>query len=250
MGEESYFRVLDVISVERAREWWLHIPSDLSNSNRSGRRYRDVFEESGEVNTIGAEIWSSVVDYLPTCYEDHSLIGRSHRVRFIRDTVSEDSVPFPKHLDEIEDPYPLEKFSRYEVTAQLTILIYLNTGFLGGNASFYLGDAKPREVTPASGRVVIFDRRILHCAEPLRPNTASPCDKFLVKLCALYGAERLLPNQNISTDFTPSALLSQLRTFTEAADAKSKVRSIVCISTQTNFSVSLPLLEICRCEAL
>jgi hypothetical protein len=247
--EESYFRVLDLIPEEMVREWSLHLPLEQLIPSNGRRVYRDIFEEeSGQNNTIGEEIWSSVVDYLPTCYLDNPLIGRSHRVRFIRDTVSDDPVPFPKHLDEVESPYPQEKFSHYEVTAQLTILIYLNKGFVGGRALFYLNDTEPREVIPAPGRVVIFDRRILHCAEPLLSSaSASSCrDKLLVKCCALYGRERLPADRTPVAD-PASAIRSLIQTFTESKDADAKVGTYFSKPSIHSFTHRL---EACCCEDL
>lgn len=207
------------------------------------RIYHEVYEDCDSLMTndpsIGSQIWEEVMNHLPVSYLDNSLIGRSHRVRFIRE-LSQNSIAFPKHFDEIEAPYPLERFSCYEITSQLTILIYLNEGFVGGTAQFYLNDKEYREVIPKPGRMVVFDRRILHCALPLIPqphqsssqpsSSSGHCDKYFLKCCALYGRRRPeLSSIGVPTDRSlldeTSHLIELLGIFEKNSDVESKVCS-------------------------
>lgn len=218
--EDFYFQVYDVIPAEIVEKWLIYLPAD--NSLLNPRVYNEVYDDdtlpySGE--SVGSEIWSFLQDLLPVCYGDNMLIGRSHRVRFIRE-LCQNSMTFPKHYDEMETPYPLERYSRYEMTAQLTILIYLNHGFDGGDAHFYVNNQEYRVVKPQAGRFVIFDRRILHCAEPLKSKNS---DKLFLKLCALYGHDRAVISPLSESSGSCSNIQILLKSFKEANQIEAKV---------------------------
>jgi hypothetical protein len=233
MAKDLFFEIYDVIAEDLVKIWVRYIPPN--NSLSTPRVYHEVYEDNESQTTnaeteqqpfsVGSQIWLEVMKYLPVSYLDSSLLGRSHRVRFIRE-LSQNSILFPKHYDEQEVPYPLERFAHYEITAQLTILIYLNEGFVGGTARFYLDENEYREVVPKPGRVVIFDRRILHCALPLNPSFV-PCDKCFLKCCALYGRRKSeLPSAghlSVSIFDETSQLIDRLRIFKETSDPESKV---------------------------
>jgi hypothetical protein len=243
-AEDLFFKIYDVISHDLVKIWVEYVPP--CNSISTPRMYHEVYEENvteiteEEQPSVGSQIWSEVMTYLPVSYLDSSLIGRSHRVRFIRES-SQNSIAFPRHFDELEAPFPLEKFSDYDITAQLTILIYLNEGFAGGNAHYYLNDHEYQEVVPKTGRLVIFDRRILHCAQPLEPLPSSYLspfslhrDKYFLKCCALYGrrkepeissGSRLSGRIARSIFDEYSQLVELLRIFKKHSDAEVKVCS-------------------------
>ena len=202
MNNNHFFQIIDGIRENKIQKWLKYLPN--SSSLYSSRSFNDVLEieeeidgeidnnnkEEEEEESIGEDIWNEIVQYLPISYLNDSLLGRSRRVRFIKDS-STNSIGLPIHFDEIEDIYPLNKFTNIEITNQLTILIYLNNGFIGGQTRFYFSSNNEEdylEIIPSPGRIVIFDRTIRHSAKPI--HSSSIVDKALIKLCALYGRQK------------------------------------------------------------
>jgi len=131
---------------------------------------------------VSLEIWKAVQGLVPDTFQGCSLTGPHPRLRLLQyhgDTASEGD--HPVHADT-----PLAAPDSY---SRLTVLVYVNSGFTGGNLRF-VDDGV--DVEPRAGTVVIFDHGLLHQAAAVLSGS-----KQVVKLSVLYEAEAetKLPHQ-------------------------------------------------------
>lgn len=116
-------------------------------------------------HALAARIFQHVKDYLPAKLHGWDVAGLNERFRFYR---YENGQTFKPHYD-----------ASYEVnhwhSSQLTLLIYLNDGYAGGETIFYhdSGMRKPCMETqlaciqPKAGQLLIFEHQQLHEGAPV-----------------------------------------------------------------------------------
>lgn len=131
-------------------------------------------------HALAAHIFKQVKDYLPARLHGWDLAGLNERFRFYR---YENGQTFKPHYD-----------ASYEVnrwhSSQLTLLIYLNDGFAGGETIFYhdSGMRKPCLETqlaciqPKAGQILIFEHQQLHEGAPVLAG-----QKYVLRTDVMYA---------------------------------------------------------------
>eukprot|EP01098_Paradermamoeba_levis_P009360 TRINITY_DN3890_c0_g1_i1.p1 TRINITY_DN3890_c0_g1~~TRINITY_DN3890_c0_g1_i1.p1 ORF type:complete len:210 (+),score=49.67 TRINITY_DN3890_c0_g1_i1:215-844(+) len=146
---------------------------------RNNYRYmRDDFEVSGH-------LFNLVKEYLPKEWGSNSkverkLISLNERLRFLR---YEPGQKFERHFD---GWYARKNGERSFLTLQL----YLNEGFEGGETTFFLDDdddTKRIAVKPKTGMVLIFQHDILHEGTKITKGT-----KYVIRTDVMYTGKLLI----------------------------------------------------------
>ena len=117
---------------------------------------------------IAEQIWEMVKDMLPADIDGYEPIGLNERFRFYR---YKDGQQFKPHVD--------GSFRRSETeTSKITLLIYLNEDFEGGNTTLVL---EGEEIKPKEGMLFLFEHRIMHCGRPVTEGT-----KYVLRTDVMY----------------------------------------------------------------
>jgi predicted 2-oxoglutarate/Fe(II)-dependent dioxygenase YbiX len=117
---------------------------------------------------IAEQIWEMVKDMLPADIDGYEPIGLNERFRFYR---YKDGQQFKPHVD--------GSFKRSETEAsKITLLIYLNEDFEGGNTTLVL---EGEEIEPKEGMLFLFEHRIMHCGRPVTEGT-----KYVLRTDVMY----------------------------------------------------------------
>lgn len=117
---------------------------------------------------IAEQVWGMVKDMLPADIDGYEPIGLNERFRFYR---YKDGQQFKPHVD--------GSFKRSETeTSKITLLIYLNEDFEGGNTTLVL---EGQEVEPKEGMLFLFEHRIMHCGRPVTEGT-----KYVLRTDVMY----------------------------------------------------------------
>jgi predicted 2-oxoglutarate/Fe(II)-dependent dioxygenase YbiX len=117
---------------------------------------------------IAEQIWEMVKDMLPADIDGYEPIGLNERFRFYR---YKDGQQFKPHVD--------GSFRRNETeTSKITLLLYLNEDFEGGNTTLVL---EGQEVEPKEGMLFLFEHRIMHCGRPVTEGT-----KYVLRTDVMY----------------------------------------------------------------
>jgi len=101
-------------------------------------------------------IWERIKNYIPETWNSHPVVGLNERLRFLKYSPGE---YFKPHFDG-----SYERPDGKEISF-ITIQLYLNEGFKGGNTTFMSskdGTGKDLGVVPKIGRILIFQHDILH----------------------------------------------------------------------------------------
>jgi hypothetical protein len=101
-----------------------------------------------------SKLWSRICDQIPNTFKSHKVCGLNERLRFLR----YDSGDFFKpHCDACYSrPDGLE-------LSLITIQIYLNEGFSGGETTFLSESTDDRlGVVPKTGMILVFDQSLYH----------------------------------------------------------------------------------------
>ena len=119
--------------------------TDVRNNDRS------IIDSFG----LSGELWDRIKPFIPENYKDHEVVGLNERLRFLR---YYEGQYFAPHCDGV---YYREDGSEF---SQITILLYLNEGFEGGETTFLnFSDKKARvKAVPKTGSVLVFEHRLLH----------------------------------------------------------------------------------------
>lgn len=117
---------------------------------------------------IAEQIWGMVKDMLPADIDGYEPLGLNERFRFYR---YKDGQQFKPHVD--------GSFRRSETeTSKITLLIYLNEDFEGGNTTLVL---EGEEIEPKEGMLFLFEHRIMHCGRPVTEGT-----KYVLRTDVMY----------------------------------------------------------------
>eukprot|EP00092_Neocalanus_flemingeri_P010558 GFUD01011374.1.p1 GENE.GFUD01011374.1~~GFUD01011374.1.p1 ORF type:complete len:247 (+),score=49.68 GFUD01011374.1:116-856(+) len=160
-------------------------------------------------------IWEKIKDYIPETWHNHQVVGLNERLRFLRYSPGE---YFKPHMDGVY--MRPDKSERSFITIQL----YLNGGFEGGNTTFISNRYEDQDVgvVPKPGRILVFQHDILHEGSVLETGT-----KYTMRTDIMYNimevgdkASAHLPNNMEESVVLPNA------------DSKSKSlkRNNLCIS--------------------
>merc|ERR1711874_366955 len=101
-------------------------------------------------------IWERIKSHLPETWNSHPVVGLNERLRFLKYSPGE---YFKPHFDGSYERPDGKQISF------ITIQLYLNEGFKGGNTTFMSskdGTGKDLGVVPKIGRILVFQHDILH----------------------------------------------------------------------------------------
>ena len=128
-------------------------------------------------------IWERIKDYIPDIWKDklerHQVVGLNERLRFLKYGPGEYFAP---HQD--------GKYVRPDGSEEsfITIQLYLNEGFEGGNTTFMsLCNGENVGVVPKIGRVLVFQHDIRHEGSLLVQGT-----KYAMRIDIMYTSTRKL----------------------------------------------------------
>ena len=102
-----------------------------------------------------AWLWEKIKDFIPDTWNSYPVVGLNERLRFLKYDGGE---YFKAHMD---GTYARPDGSE---RSYLTIQLYLNEGFTGGNTTFLSNhsDKEDKGVVPKPGRILVFQHDILH----------------------------------------------------------------------------------------
>ncbi len=96
------------------------------------------------------DLFARLRGHLPKQMGDLALYGLNERLRYYRYSAGQE---FQEHMDHWYRPSPTE-------ISLLTVLVYFNGGFAGGETGF--SEQLEQTVTPARGSVAIFQHKVRH----------------------------------------------------------------------------------------
>lgn len=165
--------------------------TDVRNSERC---IWDTFEESGN-------IFNRIKPYLPPVWKHRKIVALNERLRVL---YYQPGQYFKPHFDgEYRRPNGERSY--------ITIQVYLNEGFKGGETTFM--DAPDKElcpVVPKTGSVLVFQHDILH-----EGSTLIAGEKYTIRTDVMYSAAQIDPTEE-------SALLEEYKTLMNKSDTENK----------------------------
>ena len=117
---------------------------------------------------VAAQLWELVKDIVPQDVDGFKPVGLNTRFRFYR---YKDGQQFKPHID---GPYKIDEDNK----SKITMLIYLNEGFVGGNTTLVL---EGQEIEPKEGKLLLFEHKIMHCGRPVTEGT-----KYVLRTDVMY----------------------------------------------------------------
>lgn len=117
---------------------------------------------------FGTQLWDLVKDFVPNDIDGFEPTGLNERFRFYR---YKDGQQFKPHID---GPYKKSDTEK----SKLTLLIYLNDDFEGGNTTLVLEN---EEIVPKTGMLLLFEHKIMHCGRPVTNGT-----KYVLRTDVMY----------------------------------------------------------------
>lgn len=134
MGEAKGFE----LSLIKTREGDV-VDTSIRNNDRV------VFDDPA----LSEMLWNKIKDTVPKDFDGWSPCGLNERLRFYR---YKEGQEFKRHVD--------GSFKRNETEeSKITMLIYLNDDFEGGQTTFVIPF---QDIQPKTGMVLLFDHRIIH----------------------------------------------------------------------------------------
>jgi hypothetical protein len=101
-----------------------------------------------------SKLWSRICDHIPVTFKSQKVCGLNERLRFLR---YDSGDYFKPHYD---GRYLKPDGSEFSL---ITIQIYLNEDFSGGETTFLSKSTDDRlEVVPKTGMILIFDQTLYH----------------------------------------------------------------------------------------
>jgi prolyl 4-hydroxylase len=138
---EHYIQLTEGVGFEAATITTLSGQFEMRPSVRNNDRV--IVDDAA----LGASLWARVRERIPATFRGQEAIGLNERFRYYRYTPGQ---RFRLHAD--------GAFRRDNGEASLlTMMIYLNAGFTGGETKF-----REHIVTPQAGMALFFDHRLLH----------------------------------------------------------------------------------------
>ena len=117
---------------------------------------------------VAAQLWELVKDIVPQDVDGFKPVGLNTRFRFYR---YKDGQQFKPHID---GPYKIDEDNK----SKITMLIYLNEGFVGGNTTLV---HEGQEIEPKEGKLLLFEHKIMHCGRPVTEGT-----KYVLRTDVMY----------------------------------------------------------------
>jgi predicted 2-oxoglutarate/Fe(II)-dependent dioxygenase YbiX len=137
-------------------------------------------------------IWERIKNYIPETWKSHPVVGLNERLRFLKYSPGEYFAP---HFDG-----SYERPDGKEISF-ITIQLYLNEGFKGGNTTFMSskdGTSKNLGVVPKIGRILVFQHDILHEGSMLLRGT-----KYTMRTDVMYAVPQQAEVSEMITSSQP-----------------------------------------------
>jgi prolyl 4-hydroxylase len=132
------------------------------------KEIRDNDRVIWENTQFASQLWDMVKDMIPADIDGYEPLGLNERFRFYR---YKDGQQFKPHID--------APFKRNETElSKITLLIYLNEDFVGGNTTLVL---EGQEIEPKEGMLFLFEHKIMHCGRPVNEGT-----KYVLRTDVMY----------------------------------------------------------------
>ena len=126
----------------------------------NGRQVLDTTYRNSKRCIVDSEdkagwLWDKIKDFIPDTWNSYPVVGLNERLRFLK---YEGGEYFKAHMD---GTYVRPDGSE---RSYITIQLYLNEGFEGGNTTFLSNhsELEDRGVVPKPGRILVFQHDILH----------------------------------------------------------------------------------------
>ena len=126
----------------------------------NGRQVLDTTNRNSKRCIVDSEdkagwLWDKIKDFIPDTWNSYPVVGLNERLRFLK---YEGGEYFKAHMD---GTYVRPDGSE---RSYITIQLYLNEGFEGGNTTFLSNhsELEDRGVAPKPGRILVFQHDILH----------------------------------------------------------------------------------------
>ena len=126
----------------------------------NGRQVLDTTNRNSKRCIVDSEdqagwLWDKIKDFIPDTWNSYPVVGLNERLRFLK---YEGGEYFKAHMD---GTYVRPDGSE---RSYITIQLYLNEGFEGGNTTFLSNhsELEDRGVVPRPGRILVFQHDILH----------------------------------------------------------------------------------------
>ena len=126
----------------------------------NGRQVLDTTNRNSKRCIVDSEdkagwLWDKIKDFIPDTWNSYPVVGLNERLRFLK---YEGGEYFKAHMD---GTYVRPDGSE---RSYITIQLYLNEGFEGGNTTFLSNhsELEDRGVVPKPGRILVFQHDILH----------------------------------------------------------------------------------------
>jgi len=105
---------------------------------------------------LAEKFWQKIKDYIPQTIGNFDVVGLNERLRFLR---YDPGQSFQAHQDGC---YYRESGPNKGDRSYVTIQIYLNEGFEGGETTFFDEQNMPIPFVPKKGSVLIFQHDMMH----------------------------------------------------------------------------------------
>lgn len=120
-------------------------------------------------------LWLRASDFVRHNYQGRKAIGLNERFRFYRYEVNQ---RFDWHRDSCFERPNGER-------SLITVLIYLNQGFVGGETSFNepsINNGRQLDIVPQTGLALFFDHPLLHKGQPVQSGR-----KYVLRTDVMYA---------------------------------------------------------------
>lgn len=165
MSEEDCKSYIDFAEEIGFREAKINTRAKGEIYDKNTRNNDRVVLDSPEIAQI---LFEKVKEHCPETFDGWVLDGLNERVRFYR---YRDGQEFKVHPD--------GAFKRNEnEVSMITLLVYLNEDFIGGETEFVMPWAK---VTPTTGKLLLFAHKQLHKGNPVFEGT-----KYVLRSDVMY----------------------------------------------------------------
>eukprot|EP01111_Echinosteliopsis_oligospora_P012871 TRINITY_DN4473_c0_g1_i1.p1 TRINITY_DN4473_c0_g1~~TRINITY_DN4473_c0_g1_i1.p1 ORF type:complete len:206 (-),score=46.21 TRINITY_DN4473_c0_g1_i1:99-716(-) len=105
---------------------------------------------------LADKFWQKIKPYIPAEFKNCAAVGLNERLRFLR---YDPGQSFAAHWDGV---YERESGPKKGERSYITVQIYLNEGFTGGETTFFGRDEERIPVVPLTGSVLVFQHDMLH----------------------------------------------------------------------------------------
>ncbi|KAL5014444.1 hypothetical protein ScPMuIL_008714 [Solemya velum] len=138
--------------------------ADIRNSSRC------IWDSTEEV----LKLWKRMKKYIPSKWKHRKVLGLNERLRFLKYDPGE---YFKPHFD---GQYVRDNGE----ISYITVLLYLNTGYDGGNTTFLnFAENEKTEMIPQAGSALIFEHGIFHEGSLLLDGR-----KYVMRTDVMYSA--------------------------------------------------------------